>query len=371
MVAARRLAVDLLAPTAESTDQAPLVPRSHLEALADAGLCGLAGPPDHGGKAASPGVTRPVYEALAGACGVTFFVWVQHHAPVRLLASSANTAVRERWLPELCRGSVLGGVAFAYLRRPGPAAVVARRAPGGWTVDGEAPFVTSWGLARLFAVAAVVEDGGGEDGGGEAMFFLLDAEAPGPSVEATPPLRLAAMGASSTVRLRFDGLFVPEVEVLRTIDLGRWRARDRAATSHPHPAPFGLTSTALALLTARAEATGQTAAGRCARDLAAELEECRTRCYALSDEGRDDDTHLDALVEARAWGLDLAMRSAQALVAATGGGAMALDHPAQRLLREAAFWSIQAQSTSLRAATLSRVSSVTAGSWVRRNPRSP
>ncbi|MDQ6799095.1 MAG: acyl-CoA dehydrogenase family protein, partial [Actinomycetota bacterium] len=112
--AARGLADDLLSPSAEATDQAAIVPRRHLEALADAGLCGIAGPVTSGGHAAPASITRQVYEALAGACGVTFFVWVQHRAPVRLLAASPNDGVRRRWLPDLCRGSVLGGVAFAY-----------------------------------------------------------------------------------------------------------------------------------------------------------------------------------------------------------------------------------------------------------------
>ncbi len=346
VAAARRLADELLAPAAEVTDQAAMVPRRNLEALADAGLCAIAAPAGDGGRAAPASVIRQVYEALAGACGVTFFVWVQHHAPVRLLSSSPNVDLRERWLPDLCRGSVLGGVAFAYLRRSGPAAVVARPVPGGWVVDGEAPWVTSWGLARLFAVVAVVE------GGDEAMFFVVDADRVGDAVKASPPLRLAAMGASATVRLGFDSLFVPADDVVRTIDLGEWRARDRAATSQPHPAPLGLATTATRLLGDRAESTSRSAAGRAARNLTAELDACRTRAYALTDLDHHDDAHLADLIEARAWGLDVALRSAQALVVATGGRAMALDHPAQRLLREAAFWSIQAQSSALREASL-------------------
>ncbi len=372
--AARRLAASLLAPAAETTDQAPLVPRTHIDALADAGLCGLRGPPAHGGHGASPEVTRPVFEALAGACGVTFFVWVQHHAPVRLLASSSNVELRERWLPDLCRGSVFGGVAFAYLRRPGPPAVVARPVPGGWTVHGEAPYVTSWGLARLFAVAAVIEgvegmaspDKGDEGGAGEAaMFFVVDADAAGPAMRASPPLRLVAMGASATVRLAFDGLFVPEADVVRTIDLAGWRARDRLATAQPHPAPLGLAVTATRALARRGAESGQAAVVDAAAVLSAELDECRTRSYALSDLRSGDESHPRDLVEARAWSLDLALRSAQALVAATGGRSMALDHPAQRLLREAAFWSIQAQSAALRVETLSVLSTV------RRSPRPP
>ena len=85
------------------------------------------------------------------------------------------------------------------------------------------------------------------------------------------------------------------------------------------------------------------------------MDDCRRQSYRLADTTSTDDAHLARLVAARAWGLDLALRSAQALIAATGGGAVTLAHPAQRLLREAAFWSIQAQTAALRAATLDRV----------------
>ena len=323
-----------------------MVPASHLRALADAGLCGLSGPAEAGGAAAPRAVSRLVYETLAGACGVTFFVWVQHHAPVRMLAASPNAALGDRWLPALCRGDVLGGVAFAYLRRPGPPAVAARPTPGGWVVDGEAPWVTSWGLAGLYAVAAAAGD--------DALFFALPADPPPPAVRASPPLALAAMSASATVRLRFDGLFVPAADVIVTVPLAEWRARDRLATAQPHPAPLGVAGRAVRLLSDRARATGQPAVEAAAASLGSELDACREHAYGL-EAGQGDDAGLARLVQARAWGLDLASRAALALVAATGGGAVALDHPAQRLVREAAFYSIQAQSLDLRRASLERL----------------
>ena len=321
--AARRLADEVLAPAAEATDRAAVVPRSHLEALAGAGLMGLYRPP-----AAPAEVVREVYEMLAGACGVTFFVWVQHHAPVRMLAASANEALQARYLDDLCTGRVLGGVAFAYLRRPGPPAVVATPAQGGYQIDGEAPWVTSWGLAGLYAVAARMDD--------QVVFFLLEGEPP--ALQASPPLALAAMGASSTVRLAFDRLFVPEDDVLSVVPFEQWQADDRVATARPNPAAFGIAATCVRKL-------GDTL-------LAAELEECRRRSYALADAPAPD---LDALVEARAHSLELAVRAATALVVATGGKAMSADHPAQRLLREAAFFTIQAQTPALRRATLAQL----------------
>lgn len=318
-----------------------MVPRSHLDALAGAGLMGLYCPPR-----ASPVVVREVYEALAGACGVTFFVWVQHHAPVRMLVGSSNESLRDRYLDDLCTGRVLGGVAFAYLRRPDPPAVVATPVAGGYRIDGEAPWVTSWGLAGLYAVAARL--------GSQVVFFLVETESgvmpPGGCVHGGPPevlrasapLPLAAMGASATVRLTFDGLYVPDSDVLFVLPLTEWQAQDRIATAKPSPAAFGIAATCVRLL-------GDT-------PLAAEVEDGRARSYALADAGRTDDAHLAAMVKARGESLALAVRAATALVAATGGQAMALDHPAQRLLREAAFFTIQAQTPAVRQATLDQLS---------------
>ena len=276
---------------------------------------------------------------LAGACGVTFFVWVQHHAPVRMLARSPNHALRDRWLPELCAGRVLGGVAFAYLRRPGPPAVVARAVPGGYEVDGEAPWVTSWGLSGLFSVAARLDD--------TVLYFLVEPTSS--DLQPSPPLALAAMNASSTVRLAINELFVPADVVLSVMPYADWQAADRIATAQPNPAAFGVASTCVRLLAQHAEDAAEV--------LGAELDECRARSYARAEAGHTDDAHLASLVEARAQSLELAVRAATALVASVGGSAMSAGHPAQRLLREAAFFAIQAQTPALRRATLAQLTS--------------
>jgi alkylation response protein AidB-like acyl-CoA dehydrogenase len=205
--------------------------------------------------------------------------------------------------------------------------------------------------------ARVVGDTSGHGGAGEGdiVFFALPADPPPVAVRASPPLALAAMGASATVRLVFDDLHVAADDVIATVPFAAWRERDRVATALPHPAPFGVAATAVRLLSGRARATGEQAVAGAASGLAAELDECRTHAYRLSDEGGTGPDDLAALVEARAWGLDVALRSAHAVVAATGGEAMALSHPGQRLLREAAFYAIQAQTSALRDATLARL----------------
>ncbi len=337
--AAGRVARQVLAPAAQEVDRAPVLPAAHLEALAGAGLFGLYGPqgPDTAGA-------RAVYEVLAGACGVTFFVWVQHHAPVRLLAASPNGPLRERWLPPLLAGEVMGGVAFAHLRRPGPPAVAAHRTAGGWVFRGEAPWVTSWGLAGMFAVAALAGDG-------SVVFAAVPAGA-GPALRPSPPLPLAVMGASATVRLGLDDLQVGDEEVIEVLSLDDWRRRDRLVTAQPNPAAFGVAATCLEHLAGLDEAAHAA--------LRAEWEECRTRSYGRAGAGQGASAApaagVEEMVRLRAWSLDLAVRAAQALVVAGGGRSMQASAPAQRLLREAAFYAIQAQTPALRRATLDRLS---------------
>jgi alkylation response protein AidB-like acyl-CoA dehydrogenase len=318
----------VLAPAAEDTDQAPVVPRANLRLLADAGLSDLLETP--------PAAVREVHETLAGACGVTYFVWEQHHAPVRLLAAARGAG--DPTVVGLRSGVRQAGIAFAYLRRPGPPAVAARPGSGGGVIiDGEAPWVTSWGMADTFVVAARMGD--------EVVNFLLDGASPRRGVHASEPLALAAMNASCTVRLRFDGVVVPEQDVISVEPYEQWRAADRVATARPRPALFGIARTCCRLL------------GDAVPALAHELADCRSQAYALIDEDSAEDAHLARLSAARAWSCELAVRAATALVVAGGGRSMLRSNPAQRLLREAAFFAIQAQAAELRTATLARLQS--------------
>ena len=341
---ARRVAGEVLAPAATATDQAEAVPASNLDALATAGLYGLFGPSDLGGAAAPPAETRLVYEALAGACGATFFLWVQHHALVGTLLRSDNSELRAGLLPELCAGRLRAGVAFAHLRRPGPPAVTAEPEGDGWRLSGEAPWMSGWGLIDVVLVAAV-------NPAAEVVWAVIPAEASS-TVCPSEPLRLSVLQATRTVRLRLEGAAVAARDVVLVEPLAGWLARDRLITAQANPAAFGLAETALGLLAGRDPVEPR------AR-LASDLAECRSRAYALADqvvpaEARAE--HIAALQECRALGLDLAGRCALALVAASGGAAMGLGHPAQRLAREAAFYLVQAQTGAGRAASLDRLS---------------
>ncbi|HSZ46954.1 MAG TPA: acyl-CoA dehydrogenase family protein, partial [Streptosporangiaceae bacterium] len=101
---ARQLAQDVLYPSAMEVDAAPAVPAGHLDALAAAGLYGLAAPVSYGGSDVDLVTFCRVAEILAGGCLTTTFVWLQHRGAVRALIASANEQLRAEWLGPLAAG---------------------------------------------------------------------------------------------------------------------------------------------------------------------------------------------------------------------------------------------------------------------------
>nr|WP_272956114.1 acyl-CoA dehydrogenase family protein [Actinopolymorpha rutila] len=337
MRAAHQLAADLLAPNAADVDTTT-VPRSHLDALGRAGLLGLAAPVADGGSAAPPRLQRRIQEVLAGADAATWFVGAQHHGPVRLLADS-DAPARAELLPRLARGELVAGTAFAHLRRWPDRPVEAERVAGGWRFGGVAPWYTGWELNDVFSLGGATADR-------EVVFGIVPAR-PRDGLVASEPLRLAAMTATRTVRLRFDGLFVPDSHIVARVPVDRWLHTDRRNTVMPNPAAFGLVATAVRRLHEVAEQTGLTPAGQAADRFAERLERLREHTDRLFDDVPPDDQH-DVRLATRARVGTLLVDATTALVVAGGGRSMTLTDPAQRLAREAAFLLVQAQTRPAR-----------------------
>lgn len=346
--AAEALAREVLAPAAERVDVEG-VPASHVRALGDAGLFAIFGPTSAGGSDVEAAVARRVTEVLSGADGATWFVWTQHATPVKALSKSPNQTLAQRWLPRLCRDA-LGGIAVAHLRRSRGPAVTARSRPGGgWTFDGTAAWVTSWGLAEVLLVGGTTADD-------RAVLALVPARETTALVPSTR-LSLAAMEATATVRIDFDALEISPDDVIDVVDLADWRRADAYKTANVTPAVFGLVASVVRRLEEVGRGRDEPAALALAGELAAEAEEVRIDAYRLLDEVAPEE-ELDARLALRAHALELGVRAATALVAASGGAGMSRSAPAQRLAREALFHLVQAQTPLVRRATLDRLAEV-------------
>lgn len=340
--AAAALAAGLLEPTAAEVDENG-VPRSHLDAIARAGLLGVVAPTSAGGADAGAPVLREVTEILAGADAATWFVQTQHHSPVRMLAASSDTPAARRYLPRLATGDLIAGIAFSHLRRFPERAVTATRTPTGWRFDGTAPWYTGWGLNDVALIAGVTAD--------EQVVFGVVPARKGAGLTAKAKLRTSALDAAHTVVLQIDDVHVDDADVALVQPVTEWLAADGETSSNANPAIFGVGRSALALLRDTGVRRDEPEAVAAADVLGGRFEDVRGRAYALADTVGAD---VAARLAARAEALDVLIAITTAAVAANSGPAMGRAHPAQRKAREALFLLVQAQTAAGRAATLRR-----------------
>ncbi|WP_243788617.1 acyl-CoA dehydrogenase family protein [Saccharopolyspora gloriosae] len=325
---AQTLADEVLFPAASAVDAGGTVPRSHFDLLAQEGFYALAAPEEHGGQGLTIHENARIFEALAGGCLTTAFVWAQHHGVVRGLATTDRVELRERHLADAVRGTLRGGVSFAGAI-PQPPRLHAVPVDGGYRLDGEAPFVSGWGLVDVLQLSARHGD--------LVVNGLVEAR-PDTGIR-VEPLDLVAAQGTSTVRLWFDGYFLPADRILGEVPHAAVIAAQAGSSRLNGSLPLGL-------------------AGRCARLIAeagrrevadqveAERDAVRNRLDKAFDEGAD-------ISPDRAAAADLALRAAGAVVTAAGSSALLLGAHGQRLVREATFTLVAASRPPIKDGILS------------------
>jgi alkylation response protein AidB-like acyl-CoA dehydrogenase len=314
---AERIADEVLFPAALEVETQDHVP--HLDLLADAGFYGLASPESTLDVPDYPTVQR-IVETFASGCLTTTFVWVQHHGAVIAVAGTGNHDLRDEYLSPLTTGRCRAGLAAGAAVRPGPPLLTAEAVPGGWVFDGQAPWVTGWGMIDVLHVAARAEHD-------NLVWALIDTA----QLTAGEPLRMVAVQASRTVPLRFDRLFVPHERVTSVI----------TRTEHLEGDPESLRFTGSLALGVAHRAIKLMGHGE------SELDAARERLHGAGH---------DQIPEARARAAELALRTAAALVVHDGSRAVLAHEHGQRLMREATFLLVFGTRPEIRAALLDRLS---------------
>lgn len=322
---AQYLADEVFAPQADAVDRSGEIPRTHFDLLAEYGFYGATMADDM-----DIATFTTAGEVLVAGCLATTFVWAQHLGVARRVANSPNLELRERLTEDLRRGRVRSGVSYAGANdEPG---LIARRVDGGYLLNGTAPFVTGWGLVDVLGVMA--RDA---DDAGSLISVLVPAE-PGPALHATP-LPLIAADASKTVSLTFDGVLVPDSAVENRIPLRNFHATFILAAWRNGALALGVVRRCLGEL-ARLGVDTTALAAESAR-IRTELDDALT--------GQSD------IYLARARASELAVRTATALVTATGSAAVTGGNRAERSLREATFTLVFGSRPAIKAALLDRL----------------
>jgi alkylation response protein AidB-like acyl-CoA dehydrogenase len=318
---AAQVAEEVLFPSAMKVDAADRIPAEHFDALARAGLYGLAGPGSAGGLDADLATFCGVTEIMAGGCLATTFAWLQHHGAVRALAASPNPVLRDRWLKPLCDGTQRAGIALGGAR-PGPPLLRARTVAGGYVFDGSAPWVTGWDMIDVVHALA-------RDDAGQLVAALLPARVSDTLVASR--LDLVAVNASRTVELTFSGHFVPASLITAVTPHGEWLARDAAGLRPNGSLSLGVAGRCCQLIGQQAGPGSQ--GGRSCGLLAAELAARRAALDVAGAPGSEP----ASMPAARAAASAFAFQAAGVLVAAAGSHSILAGAHPQRLAREALF----------------------------------
>ncbi len=341
---ARAVAASVLGPRANAVDESDRVPHDNLRALAEAGLLGLAVPSEHGGHSAAVRTIRRFHGILAEACGTTAFVAIQHATACALVARSPSEALRLRLLPRMARGELLGAPAFSHLRRPGAPAVRVTEEGNDLVFDGVAPWITGWGLIGVVALGGTLSDG-------RYLYAAVSLDDTA-GVSAWPPMRLAAMTASSTVSLTLSRARVPRDRLLFVQTPDEARAADAAGMLNQAPCSLGVAAAAAKLLDARAREDPSIAPF--STSLRGEIDRCWSDLETWTAR-HEEPSFAESALAVRAHCVDLGVRAAFSAIVATGGSALKKDRDAQRIYREAMLYAVAPQTSALRRATLARL----------------
>lgn len=205
----RRFLEHEVAPHYEAWEAAGEMPRSLWTKLGEAGLLGIDLPEEMGGSGADFAITQLALEEISrqGFGGLASAYNIHANIVMPYLLHIATPAQRERWLPAMASGEVIGAIAMT---EPGAGSDLAAmktrasRTESGWRLDGSKLFITNGQVADLVIVCAKTDPAAGARG---VSLFLVDTTLVGFS--RGQPIKKIGQHASDTAELFFDDLHLP------------------------------------------------------------------------------------------------------------------------------------------------------------------
>ena len=200
-----------IAPHARAWEEAGTIPRALWAEAAALGLGGMYVAEDHGGAGLSRLDGTLVFEALAMACpSVAAFLSI-HNMCGGMIDRFGSDAVKDRWLPGLCRMETI----FSYcLTEPGSGSDAAAlrtradRTDRGWRLNGTKAFISGGGYSDAYL--SMVRTGG--DGPRGISAVIVPDGAPGLSFGA--PEHKMGWRAQPTAQVQFDDCEIPAANLL-------------------------------------------------------------------------------------------------------------------------------------------------------------
>jgi len=307
-------------------------PGRQFEMLAHEGVLGWVIPHEFGGSSISERELLAGYVKLAEACLTTTFVLTQRNGACQRIAASQNDWLKSALLPPLARGELFATVGISHLTTSrqhlrSPAVQVVEETDG-FRFSGDVPWVTGAAHADYLVTGGTLSDG-------RQVLAAITAKLPGVTIGS--PARLLALSASHTSPVRLENVLI-EKKLLVAGPVEQVMRQGASSTGS-----LGTSALATGLSRAALRHLSSEAAAR--PDLSPIIEpladECRSLETALSQATDRSAAAADPALSPeaiRTRANSLALRSTQALLAASKGAGFVAGHFAERAVREAMFF---------------------------------
>ncbi len=319
-------------------------------------LCGGYGvytwflPRELGGQGWSEAEIVRGYLKLSAACLTTTFVITQRTGACQRIAMSDNAAIRDELLPGLLTGGAFATVGISHLttsrRHLARPVLRAEETDDGFVLDGFSPWVTGAPQAQVVVTGATLEDG-------RQILAALPTDLPGVSIP--PPARLVGLSSSQTGPVNCDRVHVPRKYLLAgpVEEVMKQGVGARTGGLQTSTLAIGLADAALAFLEDEKGRRG---------DLASPAAALRHEWLAVRDDllALADGNPICTPDDLRARANSLALRAAQASLAAAKGTGYIVGHPAGRWCREALFFLVWSCPQPVLAANLCELAGIEA-----------
>lgn len=341
-----------LSTRAAQVDAASAWPAEQFDLLARAGVLGWVIPAEFGGAAVSERELLTGYVDLAAACLTTTFVLTQRNGACQRMAGSQNDGLKNELLPKLARGELFATVGISHLTTSRqhlrlPAVRVTQEA-GGFRFDGEVPWVTGAAHADYLVTGGALADG-------RQVLAAIPAKLPGVAVG--PPARLLALSASYTSPVKLDHVLVDE-QFLIAGPVEQVMRQGAASTGSLGTSALAAGLSRAALEHLAAEAAHRPDLAPILQPLSAEGDELVAQILQASDRGPAANNPALSSEAIRGRANSLALRSTQALLAASKGAGFVSGHFAERAVREAMFFLVWSCPQPVVAATLRELAGI-------------
>jgi kynurenine formamidase/alkylation response protein AidB-like acyl-CoA dehydrogenase len=320
-----------------------------LKGLGKLGVLTLRIPPEWGGAGANEETFQSFQELVARYSGALAFLQTQHQSAAGMIFAGQNSSLMPAYLPAMSNGEVLVGVGFSQLRREGDPVILAVPFDGGYLLNGFVPWVTGWGLFHEFIVAASLPDG-------RAVFGIVPLvetyQETGGNIAFSQPMQLAAMTSTNTVTATLKNWFLTDDRIVSIKPPGWIHENDQKNVLRSTFLAMGCTRAGLDIIEAAGKSKSLPFINNAFASFKQELSRCRTAIKAAEN---NPSFSLDEKLQLRAQAIDLAGRCAHAAVTVSSGAANYINHPAQRVYREALVFTVTGQTTAVMEAILQRL----------------